>query len=82
MTPTDDLACRELVELVTAYLEGTLAADERARFEAHLAACRHCRAYLEQMRLTLKALGRLTEEDVAPDAEAALLRAFRGWKRR
>jgi anti-sigma factor RsiW len=81
MTPTDDMVCRELVELVTAYLAGTLAADERARFEAHLAACRHCRAYVEQMRLTMAALGRLTEEDVAPEAEAALLRAFRGWRR-
>jgi anti-sigma factor RsiW len=82
MTPTGGLTCRELVELVTEYLEGTLAAEERARFEAHLAGCRHCRAYLGQMRLTLAALGRLTEEDVAPAAEATLLRAFRGWKRR
>jgi anti-sigma factor RsiW len=82
MTPTDDLACRELVELVTDYLEGALAAEERARFEAHLAGCRHCRSHLEQMRLTLAALGRLTEQDVDPAAEAALLRAFRGWKRR
>jgi len=82
MTPPGDLPCRELVELVTDYLEGVLAPGEAARFEAHLAGCRHCRAYLEQMRLTLAALGRLTEDDVAPDAEEALLRAFRGWKRR
>ena len=47
----------------------------------YLAACRHCRAYLAQMRRTVDALGRLTEQDVEPDAEAALRRAFRGWKR-
>jgi anti-sigma factor RsiW len=82
MTPPTDLTCRELVEVVTDYLEGALAPAEAARVEAHLAGCRHCRAYLEQMRLTLAALGRLTESDVAPDAEEALLRAFRGWKRR
>ena len=81
MTPTDEMSCRELVELVTEYFEGRLAAAERARFEAHLAACRHCRAYLAQMRLTVDALGRLSEQNVEPDAEAALRRAFRGWKR-
>jgi anti-sigma factor RsiW len=82
MTPTGDLTCRELVELVADYLEGALTPAERARFERHIAACRGCRAYLEQMRLTAATLGRLTEEQVAPEAEAALVRAFRGWKRR
>jgi anti-sigma factor RsiW len=81
MTPTEEMSCRELVELVTGYLEGTLAPAERSRFEAHLAGCRGCRAYLEQMRLTVTALGRLTEADIAPDAEEALRRAFRRWKR-
>ena len=82
MTPSDEMGCRELVELVTDYLEGTLPAADRARFEAHLATCRGCRAYLAQMRQTVTALGRLTEQDVAPEAEAELVRAFRGWKRR
>jgi anti-sigma factor RsiW len=81
MTPPEELTCRELVELVTGYLEGALAPAERSRFEAHVAGCRGCRAYLEQMRLTVAALGRLTEADVAPDAEDALRRAFRRWKR-
>ncbi len=30
-----DLTCRELVELVTEYLEDALSPSERARFEAH-----------------------------------------------
>ena len=81
MRPTEEMTCRELVELVTEYLEETLAPAARQRFEAHVSGCRGCRAYLEQMRLTVDALGRLTEQDVGPDAEAALRRAFRGWKR-
>ncbi len=76
-----ELTCQELVELVTDYLEGVLPAMERARFEAHLAACSHCRIYIEQMRVTIRALGRLGEDDLAPDARETLLRAFRGWKR-
>jgi len=81
MTVSDDMACRELVELVTEYLEGTLPAEERARFEAHLAGCRHCRAYLEQMRQTIAILGRLTEDLLDPQAREDLLLIFRAWKR-
>ena len=77
----DDLACQELVELVTEYLEGTLPPPQRARFEAHLANCRHCRLYLEQMRQTVRTLGRLSADSVLPSAREELLRAFRGWKR-
>jgi len=77
----DDLPCQELVELVTDYLEDRLSASERARFEAHVAACSGCRVYLEQMRQTVRALGRLSEETIEPEARDRLLRAFRTWKR-
>jgi anti-sigma factor RsiW len=77
-----ELPCRELVELVTDYLEGRLPAIDRARFEAHLAACEACRLYLEQFRQTIRALGRLPEESLSPEVRAALLTAFRGWSRR
>jgi anti-sigma factor RsiW len=74
------LSCRELVELVTAYLEGELPAGVRKRFEAHLSQCDGCSVYLEQMRTTIRLSGMLGVEDVSPEAEQALLRAFRGWK--
>ena len=45
-----ELDCNEIVELVTDYLEGAMAPETRARFEGHLRRCRHCRAYLAQMR--------------------------------
>jgi anti-sigma factor RsiW len=75
-----ELACRELVELVTDYLEGALPEAERARFEAHIAACPGCTAYLEQMRTTIRLTGMLTEEQLAPGARDELLRVFRDWK--
>jgi len=78
---TDDLTCKELVELVTEYLEGTLPPTDRARFETHLAACDDCATYLDQMRLTVGALGRLTEESIEPHARDDLLRLFRDWKK-
>jgi anti-sigma factor RsiW len=75
------LNCRELVELVTEYFEGALSSAERSRFEEHVMSCPPCRAYLEQMRQTIRLLGRIPEETVPPDAEAALVAAFRGWRR-
>jgi len=77
----DDLPCQELVELVTDYLEGRLPPLERLRFEAHLAQCGGCRTYLEQMRQTIRALGRLTEDSIEAQAKERLLSVFRGWKR-
>ena len=76
-----ELPCRELVDLVTEYLEDQLSTVDRARFEAHLAACEACRAYLEQFRRTIRELGRLPEESLSPGVREALLAAFRGWSR-
>jgi len=74
------VTCNELVELVTDYLEGSMPADERARFEEHISGCEGCTAYLEQFRITIRLTGMLTEEQIAPDARAALLDAFRDWR--
>jgi anti-sigma factor RsiW len=74
------LACRELVELVTDYLEGRLAAADRERFDAHIAGCDACTAYLEQMRQTLAALGHIPEESISVEAREELLVAFREWR--
>jgi anti-sigma factor RsiW len=75
-----DMSCKELVELITEYLEGTLPAADRARFDSHLELCQGCRAYLEQIRGVIGALGKLSEENVPPDAREALLQVFRNWK--
>ena len=74
-----EMPCRELVELVTEYLEGGLSAYDRTRFEAHLADCEYCLAYVEQMRTTIRLLGRIPEESIPADAMQSLTAAFRGW---
>jgi anti-sigma factor RsiW len=77
----DDITCRELVELVTDYLEGALPEANRARFEEHLAICEPCVAYVEQIRLTIAASGAISDEQLDPNAREELLAAFRDWKR-
>ncbi len=74
------ISCQELVELVTDYLEGRLSWSDRRRVEDHLSLCEHCTRYLEQMRATIAATGRLREEDLSDDAKDALLEAFRSWR--
>jgi anti-sigma factor RsiW len=77
---TREMACQELVELVTAYFDGSLSRSDRRRFEAHIRGCEHCTAYLAQMRVMIEATGRLTEEDIEPAAREELLDAFRDWR--
>ena len=52
-----ELTCRELVELVTDYLEGALDGATRRRVDEHLAACPGCTAYLDEMRVTIRLTG-------------------------
>jgi anti-sigma factor RsiW len=75
-----DLTCRELVELVTDYLEDALPAGERERFEAHLAECEGCDAYVEQIRATIRLAGRAAALEEPPET-ASLLAMFRGFRR-
>lgn len=80
MTNPDEMTCRELVEVITDYIEGTLPDEERRRFDEHLGECKYCVSYLEQMRATIDTLGELREDSLSPDVRDELLEAFRGWK--
>jgi anti-sigma factor RsiW len=75
-----ELTCQQLVELVTEYFEDALPPPDRARFEAHLAGCRKCEAYLGQMRTTLALVGATAGLEARPEV-SALLQLFRDWKR-
>jgi anti-sigma factor RsiW len=75
-----DLHCREAVELVTDYLEGTLTRQARRRFEKHLRACDGCDAYLAQMRIIIDTTGSVGPEDLDAatlDGITDLYRQFR-----
>ena len=75
-----ELACTELVELVTDYLEGLLPTADRDSFERHIAGCRGCAAYLRQMRDLVRTSGRVGADLEWPPPPAGLLRAFARWK--
>lgn len=83
MPPTTEereLTCKELVELVTEYLESKLSVDQHRRFSEHLALCDGCQAYLQEIRVMIATLGKLTEQSISTGAKEKLLHVFRRWK--
>jgi hypothetical protein len=62
------------------YLEMTLSQAEQARFEAHIATCGDCTAYLQQMRQTVRLTGMLREDHIPAEAKTRLLAVFQTWK--
>jgi anti-sigma factor RsiW len=80
MDAANHMACRELVQLVTDYLDDALTDDDQRRFEEHLAECPDCVTFVDQFRSTIVAVGHLaTDAPVPPETRDALLAAFRGW---
>lgn len=79
--PLPELPCQELVELVTAYLDGALSDVDRRRFEEHLTSCDECVVYVEQIRETIVATGSgaVSAQALPPGLREGLRRAFRDW---
>jgi predicted anti-sigma-YlaC factor YlaD len=74
------LSCKEITELVTEYLEGRMGLADRMRFQIHLGMCKHCRAYLRQMKATISVLGQLPDEPMPDDVRDELRKRFAEWK--
>jgi anti-sigma factor RsiW len=78
-TPGLTVACQQVVELVTDYLEGALDEDVATALEAHLGLCSGCAEYIEQMRATIRALGHVPVETLSEAAQVDLVQAFRSF---
>ncbi|MBK9071936.1 MAG: zf-HC2 domain-containing protein [Myxococcales bacterium] len=75
------LTCQQLTEIITDYTEGRMSWRERFSVQLHLGMCRHCRAYLRQLRTTVKTLGALPPEPMPDDVKAELMRRLRDLKK-
>ncbi len=69
MTKPAYITCKELIEFLANYIDGTLAAPARHEFERHLGVCPSCVAYLDSYKKTI-ALGRAA---MAPTDDAAAI---------
>jgi anti-sigma factor RsiW len=77
---TGPMDCNELVELVTAYLDGALDPDTRARFDEHLLNCDGCENYLQQFRETVRTVGKISDDELDPAFRNRLLDAFKNFR--
>ena len=75
------LTCQQMTELITDYLERRLPLRKRILFRMHIGMCRHCRAYLRQMKLTIQSLGKPAAPPMPEDVKAELLRRLESWKK-
>lgn len=75
------MTCREVVELVTDYLEAALPAAEASVFEQHLLLCEGCLRYVEQIRTTVDTAGQLRPDAVPTELMERLTDVFRSWSR-
>jgi predicted anti-sigma-YlaC factor YlaD len=76
--PIPPISCREVVELVTTYLEGALDSTTTRRVNAHLGICEPCRIYIDQIRATIAGLGGAVLPELPEDVCMGLVEAFRG----
>ena len=74
------LVCREAVELASDFLDGALRRRDRRRLERHLAECDACAAYLDEIRATIAASGRVAPEDLAPETLEGLVELYRRFR--
>ena len=73
------LSCQQMTDLVTDYLEGRMGLADRMRFQMHLGMCKHCRAYLRQMKATIATLGKLPDEPVPDGVRDEMRKRFAAW---
>ncbi len=65
--------CRDVSAMATDYMEGTLGWRRRLAIRLHLAVCDGCRAFMQQMRRTVRLIGSLPATPPPPETEARLL---------
>ncbi len=64
--------CRNVLDRVSAIVDGEAGVIARMRFFGHLAMCHECTRYYEQFKEIRDAAGVVTEEDLPPDFDRVM----------
>lgn len=75
------MTCEELIRFLLDYVEGSLTAEEQARFDDHLGDCEDCLAYLRTYEVTIrmeKDTAHVDPNDVPEELVQAVLAARNG----
>ena len=74
------ISCKDITELITDYLEGTMSFVDRLSFTMHIAMCPPCKRYVEQMKLTVATTGEIPSEPLPEHVESELMTIFQDCK--
>ncbi|MEW5706679.1 MAG: zf-HC2 domain-containing protein [Actinomycetota bacterium] len=66
------MICKDVVGLLSAYIDGELSMEERAQVSSHLSACPNCQTQLAAIKNTIAMVQGLGELEVPPDVSGAL----------
>jgi len=66
------IPCREIIALLSEYIDGSLPAERARALEDHLAICPPCIDFLESLRKTRGAAGTLREEAIPAECRRRL----------
>ncbi len=84
MSRSDYITCRELIDFIADYLDGTLPPEFRHEFDRHLTVCPPCVAYLDGYKKTIaigKAALKPSDEPATGQVPEGLLHAIRTARR-
>ncbi|HEU4556500.1 MAG TPA: zf-HC2 domain-containing protein [Longimicrobium sp.] len=70
------LACDDVMQRVTEYLDEALPPGAHTAFERHLAECANCTRHLQEIRQTIHQLGALPREPMPAAMKDRLLQAL------
>jgi hypothetical protein len=70
------LTCREVAEMANDYVDHDLPWLPRLQLQVHLALCRHCRTFTQQLVQAIQLLHHIREQSPGPEIEQRLLAAF------
>ena len=80
LPPDRQMTCKELVELLSAYLDDALELGDRDRLERHLERCSGCRSHLRQFQLMLDAMSAVPGPTIEPPYLDELIRVYKATK--
>src|SRR5699024_996175 len=76
-----ELVCREVVELVTIYLDESLGEPDRSELQTHLDGCPHCSTYLDQIKATITHVSDLKQYQIEQPVQFELVQVYLKWRK-
>lgn len=76
MGTTRQFSCKQLLNELTDYLDGSIEAEVRVQLEAHIAKCPNCWVELDTMKKTIQVFKGMEPYPLPEDVKSRLMKAL------